>query len=443
MSAVGLRRRDEPASQVISPLPAENRRGMISLFTFSLLSVLATGSVVLWLTYRLIFWRRYYTRYPGRNQLIILVFNLLLADLHQASANMVSPHWLLTNEITIDSPACFAQGWLINVGDVASAMFVLAIAIHTFANVVWRKTLSHGVFVGSVVCLWIFSLLVTLLAPALHGRHVFVPTGAWCWIDKKYGDERLYLHYFWIFVAEIGIIIIYPTLFFIIRHRLASSKEFTGNGARRPKFNRVLKIMIIYPIAYIVISLPIAAGRMSMMNGRDPGMPYFYVTGSLLMCSGWVDSILYFVTRRRLVEADIQTESGSDSSHHRRGSRPDPSYQIPPTIGGGALRVINSRQKPSPAAAKNSRTLQTVSSSTDRIIDPIELSELGEMDQMTVIEISSEPTRLMSSSSASSSNPHPAQFSSNSAPSISTAGTSIQPNTSTNGPTQYQISCAS
>ncbi|OJD25670.1 hypothetical protein ACJ73_02958 [Blastomyces percursus] len=442
MSAVKLLRSNVPESGIISPLPAENRSGVISFFACSLLSVLTTGSVVVWLTYRLIFWRRYYTRYPGRNQLIILVFNLLIADLHQASASLVSPHWLLKNEISIYSPACFAQGWLINFGNVASGMFVLAIAIHTFANVVWRKTSSHAVFVGCVVGIWIFCLLVTALAPALHGRHVFVPTGAWCWIDSKYGDERLYLHYFWIFVTEIGIIIIYPTLFFIIRHRLKSSKEFRGNGSRRPKFNKVLKIMIIYPIAYIVISLPIAAGRMSMMNGRHPGMPYFYFTGSLLMCSGWVDSILYFLTRRRLVEADIQTESGSDSSHRRKPSG-DPRYEIPPTIGGGALRGVNSRQKPSPGVLKNSRTIHTISSSTDNILDTVELSELGAANQMAVVEISSEPTRVTSFSSTLSSNRHPARFSSNSVPSISTPGTSTQPNTSTDGTTQYQAGLAS
>ncbi|OJD15754.1 hypothetical protein AJ78_04011 [Emergomyces pasteurianus Ep9510] len=435
MSVVELQRRDVPGLQKASPLPAENRRGMIALFTFSLLSVLTSGSSVLWLAYRLIFWRRYYTKYPGRNQLIVLVFNLLLADMIQSSANMITPHWLLTNEISIDSPACFAQGWLINIGDVASAMFVLAIAIHTFVNVVWRRALSHGLFVGSLVCIWTFCLLVTALVPSLYGKHVFGPAGAWCWIDNQHDHARLYLHYIWIFVAEIGIIVIYPTLFFIIRHRLMSVKELRGQGARRPKFNKVLKIMMIYPIAYIIISLPIAAGRMSMMSGHSPGMPYFYVTGSLLMCSGWVDSILYFVTRRRLVEADIQSESGSDGSH-RREPRDHPDYEVPPTIGGGVPRGISRRQKPSPAIVKNSLTLQTFSNST------VELTELEEVNQMAVIEISSEPTRVISTSSASSSNSHPVQSSSNSVPSISTTGKSTQPITSTKGSTQYQASWA-
>ncbi|PGH35929.1 hypothetical protein GX50_01254 [[Emmonsia] crescens] len=434
MSAVELQSRYLPSPRVISPLPDQNRHGMIAVFTCSLLSVIATGSLLVWLTYRLIFWRRYYTRYPGNNQFIVLIFNLLLADLHQASAIMISPHWLRIDMISTYSPACFAQGWLINFGNVASGLFVLAIAIHTFTTVVTRKTLRHGVFVGCVVGLWVFCLILTLIGPALHGRYVFVPTGAWCWIDSKFGDERLYLHYFWIFVTEIGIIIIYPTLFFIIRHRLKTSKEFKGiKGTSRPKFNRVLKIMIIYPIAYIVISLPIAAGRMSMMNGRHPGMPYFYSSGSLLLCSGWVDSILYFLTRRRLLEADIPTENGSDNSQ-----KCDHSYDIPPTIGGG-IRGVDHRNKPSPATLKNGRPLQTASSSTDHIIDTVELPEFGQVNQITRIEITSEPTRTTSSSSSSSSNRHPAGSLPPSATTTSTSNTSTLPPHSEKWPKKYQV----
>lgn len=189
MSGMELQRRNAPGPQVIHPIPDANRRGMIALFTLSLFSVITTGALVAWLTYRLIFWRRYYTRYPGRNQFIVLIYNLLIADLHQALANMVSPYWLIKDMVSTYSPACFAQGWLINVGNIASGMFVLAIAVHTFVNVVTRKTLGHGVFVGSVIGVWIFSIVVTLIGPALRGIHIYAPTGAWV----RFPSHRLFL----------------------------------------------------------------------------------------------------------------------------------------------------------------------------------------------------------------------------------------------------------
>ncbi|OAX81034.1 hypothetical protein ACJ72_04628 [Emergomyces africanus] len=398
MSAVELQRRNGAPLRIISPIPHENRIGMIVLFTCSLMSVMATGSLLVWLTYRLVYWRRFYTRYPGHNQFVVLIFNLLLADLHQATANMVSPYWLHMDKMSAYSPLCFAQGWLFNFGNISSALFVLTIAAHTFANVVTRKTLRHEVFVGCVIALWIFCVILTLLAPVLRGRYIFAPTGAWCWISNEFRNERLYLHYLWIFIAQIGIIIIYPTLYFIIRRRLAASKEFRGiNDSSRPKFNKVLKTMILYPIAYIALSLPIAAGRTALMNYKDPGMPYFYAMGSLLVCSGWVDSLLYFLTRRRLLEADIQTETESTSNqnyNHSSGALR--------TIGGG-IRGVDSRHKHNSAPLKNPRAPQTASSSTDHIIDGVELSDLGQVKKTTVIEISSATAGAASSPSSSSS----------------------------------------
>ncbi|OAX79837.1 hypothetical protein ACJ72_05843 [Emergomyces africanus] len=438
MSALYMLGRSLPDPRVITPLPSENRQAIIAFFICGLISFIAAGSVLVWLTYRLVFWRRYYTRYPGYNQFIVLIFNLLLADLHQASSVLINPLWLRRNEMSAYSGACFAQAWLINFGDVASGLFVLAIAVHTFSTVTTRKTLRNWTFVGCVVGLWILCLILTFIGPVVHGRYVFVPTGAWCWIDSQFAEERLYLHYFWIFFTQIGIIVIYPTLFFIIRRRLKSSREFQGTGGmRRPKFNRVLKIMIIYPVAYVLISLPIAAGRMSMMSGHNPATAYIYASGSLLICSGWVDSILYFLTRRRVMEANIPTEVGSESSQ-----KCDISYHTSPTAGGGVIRGTDSRQKPSPALINHARTIQAASSSNDDIVDPVELSELGQLNQLAVAEMPREPARVAASSS-SSSNRQPADSLSPRAPSISMSGTSAQPDTIQEEPMNYQRRWAS
>ena len=41
-----------------------------------------------------------------------------------------------------------------------------------------------------------------------------------CWISQDYEAHRLYLHYVWIFIAELGSIIIYAVVFTILRRRL-------------------------------------------------------------------------------------------------------------------------------------------------------------------------------------------------------------------------------
>lgn len=168
-----------PAPRVLSPLPPDLRRGLVGLLSCSLLSVIFTVGSLIWFTYRLIFWRRYYSRYPGYNQCIILIYNLLLADLQQSSSMLVTPYWLQIDQLTAYSPACFIQAWLINFGDVSSGLFVLAIAVHTFTVVIKGKQIGNRTFVGCVVALWMFCVLITLIAPATHGKYVFVPAGAW------------------------------------------------------------------------------------------------------------------------------------------------------------------------------------------------------------------------------------------------------------------------
>lgn len=67
--------------------------------------------------------------------------------------------------------------------------------------------------------------------------------------------------------------------------------------------------MIMYPAVYVVLTLPIALGRMVAMAGIDMPDVFFMVAGSLLTSCGWIDALLYTLTRRVFVGGDI-------SSHH-------------------------------------------------------------------------------------------------------------------------------
>lgn len=151
----------------------------------------------------------------------------------------------------------------------------------------------------------------------------------------------------------------------------------TDSSAQR--FNKVIRYMLLYPVAYVILSLPIAAGRMSLMNGRDPGANYFYASGCIIMCSGWVDSIIYFTTRRRLIEADIASDNsggastGADTRHQYYGNGTSNTYNV---------GVIGGRHRASRSKGNES---------TDRIIESVEFADLNTVHQTTVIEVTSEP----------------------------------------------------
>lgn len=80
--------------------------------------------------------------------------------------------------------------------------------------------------------------------------------------------------------------------------------------------------MVLYPIAYVILSLPLAAGRMSTMQGHPPNMKYFCVAGAFMTSSGLVDVFLYTLTRRSLlVDSETSQVQRSRSRSHSRDNR--------------------------------------------------------------------------------------------------------------------------
>ncbi|OJK05289.1 hypothetical protein ASPACDRAFT_74796 [Aspergillus aculeatus ATCC 16872] len=377
----------------IDPLPSTQRKGLIAVSVMAILSFLATLALISFITYRLVFWRGSYARYIGYNQYIILIYNLVLADLQQSLAFLICLKWISENKISADTAGCFLQGLWLQIGDPSSGLFVLAIAIHTFLLVALGYKLSHRVFVASVVGIWVFVAILVIIPLASHGRYVFIPSGAWCWISEDYEAMRLWTHYIWIFLAEFGTVCLYAIMWFQLRRRIKQS-AILGNShiESLKRLRRVIGYMVIYPIAYIVLSLPLAAGRMATAQGDAPNVAYFCVAGAMITSSGLVDALLYTLTRKNLI---LESEPSHDNSYKFASSKnrktdnnhlttitADPKYNRTDV---SALRMARHEEEDLERTVRDG--------STDNIVQPsgVELSTLGKVYQYTTIEITSEP----------------------------------------------------
>ncbi|KAH7406148.1 G protein-coupled glucose receptor regulating Gpa2-domain-containing protein [Phaeosphaeria sp. MPI-PUGE-AT-0046c] len=278
------------------------KTGLVPITVFAMMSLLSVTVLLGFITHRLFAWRRHYREYVGYNQYVILIYNLLLADLQQSIAFSISFHWLRIDAILAPTASCFIQGWFLNLGDVASGFFVLAIAVHTWLGVVKGYKLPYIWFVIGILGIWFVSLVLTALGPALYQERFFARAGGWCWISTEFQKERLWLHYFWIFAVEFGTIAIYGHVFVHLRGRIRS---IMNNDTS--KLTRATKFMIMYPIAYLALTFPIAVGRMIAMSGKKLPDTFFIVAGSLLTSCGWIDALLYTLTRRILVNGDLST----------------------------------------------------------------------------------------------------------------------------------------
>jgi hypothetical protein len=175
-------------------LSASLQTGLVPIATLATLSVVSTSVLIIFIAIRFVTWRLLYKSCVGYNQYIVLVLNLLIADLQQGAAFLISWHWYWTDQIIAPSPACFSQGWLLHSGDVSSGFFVLAIAVHTYYTAVLGRRIGGKVFAGLILGIWVMAYFLTAIGVGLHHGKYFVRAGAWCWVSSAYERERLWCH---------------------------------------------------------------------------------------------------------------------------------------------------------------------------------------------------------------------------------------------------------
>ena len=166
-------------SQTLTPLPDVLSHGLVAVSTFGLLSFFCSTSLFLYLSFRLISWRHQSHQKAPINQFLFLIYNLLLADIQQALAFLLNISALKNNGIFVGTPTCFAQGWFVSTGDLASSVFICAIACHTFLGVVKDYRLPQSAFYVVIAGCWTFVYGMAILGPALHGREFYVRASAW------------------------------------------------------------------------------------------------------------------------------------------------------------------------------------------------------------------------------------------------------------------------
>lgn len=204
---------------------------------------------------------------------------------------------------------------------------------------------------------------------------------------------RLWTHYFWIFFAQFFSLVLYGAMFFKLSRQISESAILGSRHTESLKrLKRVVAYMVIYPILYISLTMPLSAGRMMSVNGQTPSVTFFCVAGTLMTLSGFCDTLLYTLTRRSVV---LEPESNSVgykqfSSGKNKNSRADP---MTLTEGKGPVSTVS---------AAHHR-----SDSTDAIVPKgdVELAPMAGVYQHTTIEISHEPA-YPSSQSGSASGPH-------------------------------------
>ncbi|KAG8942501.1 hypothetical protein FRC03_003141 [Tulasnella sp. 419] len=253
-----------------------------------------------------------------------LFVNLLFNDLLLSLGYIAAITWIMDGKIT-EGPMCTAQAFAQHIGDVGSALATLAITIYTFVVLMFpwivretkRPWLVPLIVFGMITT---FQLLVSLVPafaiqrdpeePSFYG-----PTSYWCWY---YSRERVGLEYAIFWIVAIVNIALYIPLFLSLRGNLviepiADSRQWwrfsihwrsvRADDTRvgiKGRSGKTAKKMLIYPIAYTSLILPLSIPRWADPYGQRWSPEVQWFGAFVFSFSGLVNVVLYLTTRPSL-----------------------------------------------------------------------------------------------------------------------------------------------
>jgi hypothetical protein len=71
----------------------------------------------------------------------------------------------------------------------------------------------------------------------------------------------------------------------------------------RRTYNRINKVsftLLIYPVLYILLTMPISISRIAQFGGQQWGLPFAHFGAALFSCTGFINILLYTSTRKGL-----------------------------------------------------------------------------------------------------------------------------------------------
>lgn len=305
-----------------------------------------------------------------RTQGAIYFSSLLLCNLIQSTGGLVNIAWIVRGGVHA-SAACTAQAALKQIGNVremfalkreteyshvswsqiGAAVFALVIAVHTFSLLFLRRQYSDRTCYITFTLSWsfvLFELCVDnfILSKPKEGRPIYGPSGYWCWITPMHQTAQYATTYLFMFVSASCSFILYSLVFFRHRGNISVSSGYRISFHRRPKvragrtsdgtcistddrrieshLTALAKHLLWYPIAYILIVLPMAASRFSTFAKVSVPFPVVIFTASLFVLHGFFNMVL-FCTTRVLLPGNWRQRFGLSYTRGTKGGDVDPS----------------------------------------------------------------------------------------------------------------------
>ncbi|KZT36061.1 hypothetical protein SISSUDRAFT_95663 [Sistotremastrum suecicum HHB10207 ss-3] len=297
------------------------RVGIIFTLQTSVLSAILLTTLLLYILYQEIkFYRQ--NKKIELSAMLIYFISLLVSDLIHSVGGLIGIKWV-QNAGVIEGAACTAQGMLLQMGDVSSALSIFAITLTTFGVACFpRKSWgcpSSRVAYLVVSLIWSFVFFVVIISFAVHRNKAepyYGNTGYWCWIrSPTYWKDGIGLEYAWMWLAGLSNILLYiPAAIIVVKGRKnlqsnpnhdiedTSTCDKVSYGGD-PYARSVALKMSLYPIVYLITITPMSIARYIQFAHpqRPPPFEYIIAASFLFSSAGTFNAILFTFTRPNLI----------------------------------------------------------------------------------------------------------------------------------------------
>ncbi|KAG8721363.1 hypothetical protein FRC08_013726 [Ceratobasidium sp. 394] len=260
----------------------------------------------------------------SRSALGAYLYSLLLSDMTQGLGFAVSLKWASDGGIH-RSTACTAQSVLLQIGNLGGALWSIALACHTFSLLFLVRRPSIWTTRIVLAAGWTVIIVLSIVGPYTiqnvdKSGHFYGVLGPWCWIGPGYQREWYLFLYAWVCLALVNSFTMYGLVYLRLSGLLSSEngtptwKTLThsglnclsshaahdtsvpshpsgpgSSGGQAPHIadprrvtkhlRRIARRLMLYPLAYSTVTIPIVILRIGSTSGWKAPVPYPIVCG--------------------------------------------------------------------------------------------------------------------------------------------------------------------
>ncbi|EPQ57650.1 hypothetical protein GLOTRDRAFT_137912 [Gloeophyllum trabeum ATCC 11539] len=249
-----------------------------------------------------------------RTHVAAYFMSLMVSDLMQVVGSIMNAKWVHEMAVTYEH-FCTIQACIKQAADIGLALWSLIIAVHTFNVLFLRLEVPRVALYVTIVGGWSTVAALVIAGPATSSNQdgpFYGISGYWCWITDLYATKRFVLDYMIMFISALLSFVLYALIFlrlrgilivegrhisFRVRPALSGS---LGNRMNESYVASVTRRMLLYPIAYTIIILPIAVVRFVEWSGHNVSFSLTIACDTVYLFSGAINAILFSTTRRIL-----------------------------------------------------------------------------------------------------------------------------------------------